>query len=168
MNTLFRPTIESAEQVFFEEIIHGWASAITPRKKEQSPFFGHRVIFPRKRNDSYSLLDMYSVTDESRFFSGTTTLFHFRIPIWRMNYEGWVDRGEEISDFIKEALRTAYKMKDFFGGRGPFTFNSKKFLYKNTPGKNSFSDFHGEEMVFDIRKGIQVEWVRYSGLWLVE
>ena len=75
------------------------------------------------------------------------------VPVWAMQYMGYY--LPEATDFLKEALREAYELKLFVGGRGPREFwgDEGSLLYINEPEPDSlFSNFRGKEKILGSEK----------------
>jgi hypothetical protein len=106
---------------------------------------GAKVI--KYQSGEFHYVDLWYVGQESEHSFGQTTIWHNEIPIWGMQFGGYYP--EDVIEFLKDALRAAYSVKAFHGGRGLPTFtDNQKFTYTNHTEINEFTSFAGQECIY--------------------
>lgn len=121
-----------------------------------------------------SYRDIYWTNGER---SGGTTLIHEHGKlVWIMSYNGWCQNNDpEVLTFLKQALRSAYEQRLFYGGRGRSAYYQTKqgmpgLVYHNWPDfglDNGFREFHGREHIQRFPDVVNtLFWHRYQGLLL--
>ena len=133
------------EKVFFDSMLNGYVSK-RPLKTTDKGIPGSKLI--KYRDGHWRVLDTYSTTKESGYSGGTTYIFYFATLVWMMQY--WGMYPEHLTPLLKEALRTTYEKRVFYGGRGPKEYDFPKaqgLRYKNHVVDSRFTHFHGEETI---------------------
>ncbi|MDO8569510.1 MAG: DUF5680 domain-containing protein [bacterium] len=154
--------LRGIQDIFFGAMANGYAQNTPktsivglPGSKMISSELGH-----------YKVVDCYFVNPHSDKSTGQTIIWDNNVPVWTMYYGG---RYAEIAiPFLKECLHRAYVTKRrFYGGRGPYFVRGKRFTYVNDVRRDSFSDFEGDEFVFDLSEQcLGHHW--YRGISLLE
>jgi hypothetical protein len=144
-------TISALEQFYCEAALATYAG--NARYKISSEFPGLK-IYEYERPSEFLYQDSY--VSSGRRFAGETKLYCHKnglwLPIWVMQYRGFETTDDkQVTEFLKEALRTAYTKGDSKGGRGPLHYDvAGDLIYYNTLGGYHF-DFDGKEEIFNLR-----------------
>jgi hypothetical protein len=151
---------QAVMHAFFEAMAAGWAQ---DAQKDSVLAFPQMKAIPFVLGD-FRVMDAYYVGDRG-LSSGTTTIWLQDKPVWIMHYGGHYP--DVAMGFLKECLLEAYvRRREFFGGRGPYFVRGERFTYVNRVASEAFSDFEGEERVFDLdNREIGSHW--YRGMSLV-
>jgi hypothetical protein len=143
-----------AEEIFFVAMLDGYAGDKKNSVKTVDED-GYKII--TFVAGIYKVVDRYCVTPISNFSAGTTTIFyrpseiHQWMPVWWMSYAG--NYPKKVIPFLKTALKQAYEMGEFIGGRGlvdPFIDKEHSLIYENDVRSYSgghFEYFGGEEKI---------------------
>lgn len=132
------------KDIFFDAKACGWSADAQKIKSIEFP--GSKII-PFTCGD-FRVIDCYVVNPDSDISAGTTTIWHKNKPVWVMNYGGWY--AKLAIPFLKSCLQMAYvQERCFYGGRGPKFVRGERFTYVNRIERDNFSDFVGEEKIFD-------------------
>lgn len=143
---------------FFKAMNDGYASGIKANKVTILRILGAKVVI--YRNKPFTVIDLWFVTGFSTFSWGMTVILCEGFPVWVMQYYGHYQKA--TLPFLKEALRSTYKLLVFRGGRGDETFESDTYTYSNA-ASGSFSDFSGYESIRERESGQSVGFHRYHG-----
>ena len=149
--------------IFFEAMNVGYATDAP--KKQSILWLPNNQTIEYKRGQ-WRVVDTYHVTQLGPRSGGTTLIAYEETPIWMMQYFGEYEK--EAIQCLKAALRTAYENKQFFGGRGPESFQCGEYVYTNSSPRNvwrnhNFGDrFNGEEEICDSRARLY-GWHTYQG-----
>lgn len=157
------PDLRRIYDVFFDAMGNGYArNDIEPTSIVELP--GSKLI-PFVSGE-YKVTDCYFVSPRSDKSGGFTTIYHEDDPVWMMHYGG---RYAKIAiPFLKQCLHRAYVgERRFYGGRGPHFVRDERFTYINMVRRESFTDFEGEEKIFDA-DGHEVGHHRYGGMSLLK
>lgn len=152
--------IRGIENVFFKAMANGYAQNV---KKDTIDGLPHSEVIAFELGD-YRVVDFYFTTPHSDKSVGQTIVWHQDVPVWTMHYGG---RYAKIAiPFLKECLHRAYvKERRFYGGRGPYFVRGDRFTYINQVRRESFTDFEGEEQVFDLsEQNLGHHWYRGMSL----
>ncbi|MEK7461523.1 MAG: DUF5680 domain-containing protein [Patescibacteria group bacterium] len=139
--------LRSVQDAFFMAMAGGWAQ---DARKIQVPELPGSKGVPFVWGD-FRILDCYLVTTYSERSAGMTVIWCHDQPVWVMYYGGWY--AKVAIPFLKSCLQRAYVYEHrFYGGRGPVFVRDERFTYVNKIERNDFSDFAGEERVFDLNE----------------
>jgi hypothetical protein len=134
--------LEGAKQAFFKAMMDGYAGDRKNSIKTTTPD-GYKTI--EFTDGEFKVVDRYCITPDSDHSAGTTTIFFKNVPVWWMSYGRRYPKN--TISFLKEALKKAYGVGEFCGGRGPDFFTKDSLQYHNA-WAGDFSRFQGGEEVF--------------------
>jgi hypothetical protein len=155
-------TLAGAKDAFFKAMAAGWAGEVT-QKTTIPEFPGSKIII--FECDGYKVVDAYLSNPDSHKSNGSTTIWYKGVPVWVMTYQGYYDKV--ALPFLKECLLQAYVTeRKFYGGRGPGLVRGEGFTYTNQIAPTAFTNFEGEEHVFDL-KGRPRGYHSYRGMSLL-
>ena len=134
------------EDVFFEAMMAGYASAKKIKKVSIAELPGSKLITPFERGP-WKVADPYLVTPLSSYSGGMTVISYEGVPVWMMQYFG--QYFEEAIPCLKAALRACYGKSEFQGGRGPERFMRNGYVYENPDEffPKDFKLFRGDDLV---------------------
>jgi len=154
--------LKEIQGFFFEMMLAGYASGKEPESFIRFP--GHRGAkrISYQETGGWNVTDEWEPTNSGDGSKGTTTIYKDGYPVWEMHY--WGEYPKKCIPFLKLAIANNYKKQIWLGGRGPYEFADKDWLYHNSPaGKHSFLNFHGHEFIVNKSLGKKVGWHSYIG-----
>lgn len=152
IQNLPRPIIH-ARQTFFQLLLSGYASAITPviaHRFEGDPGTKRNIW---KDEAGWLGIDEWRTSALGDGSNGTTSIYQKNTLLWEMQYGG--SYPEHVIPFLREALLFNYNQLAWYGGRGPKVYWIDKYRYFNKlgPGSN-FTSFHGQEVIEEEIEGV--------------
>jgi len=155
-----------AKETFFRAMERGYASDTPMVRPIGLP--GHKLY--EYAEGRYIVTDCYWKTPHSAYSGGTTLIYVDGSPIWSMRYFGRYDKA--AIPFLKSVLAEEYRMRRFFGGRGPQKVHDfvgeSAATYHNTCLRPEFDQFNGRESIYEIETRYEFGYHSYEGGWLVE
>lgn len=161
-----RAILHGAGKAFFEAMLAGYAGGEKGGgivRIENGG--GYKIIEFTSQN--YKVVDRYCTTPHSKYSAGTTTILFESAPVWWMSYAGLYP--ETLIPFLKTALKKAYEVEEFNGGRGPRILRDEEssLTYINV-STGGFHRFQGREEIHDRRTGLTLGFHEYFGMGLIE
>ncbi|MCG2687297.1 hypothetical protein L6260_00620 [Candidatus Parcubacteria bacterium] len=147
--------IEELQAFFFRAMLQGWITGKKAKPIEGLP--GYKGFRHQEDAGGYKLLLVDAwCSGMDDYSSGFTTIYTspkdtddgkpIWTPVWTMNYMGHYDEGEII--VVMDALRQAYRTRQFIGGRGLNSVRCGNLRYSNRTGRTAcFESFDGVEHV---------------------
>ena len=157
---------KEVKDVFFEAMCAGYVSEQKIQKQHTLEFPGCKCIEFVK--DKFRVQDNYCVSSTNDMSSGCITIWHEDVTIWTMSYGGCYPK--KYIPFLKHALKSAYTIRYFNGGRGPYLLRDQigweSLVYRNNVAtKSDFSLFSGMEHIEDDNKVVGFHY--YFGMSLI-
>ena len=127
------------KEFFCEVMLNGYVRGKTSKKEGRWPEYAQACL------GDYVIIDEWSVTPQTDYFQGQTTISFKGRAVWRMTYEGRYPK--EVTEFLKMSLLKACEHGEFWGGRGPFRFSQGSWEYRNSAEQGRFEEFSGREQI---------------------
>ncbi len=161
--------IQELLDFFFRASINGYASGKEPKIISAYPGGKGYFLCEQIKEKLYVYQNVYFSVGDGKSFGLILISINGEL-VWYMRYSGKCYQkfvGEiKVTDVLKKALLNAYQKKSFLGGRGTSNFRIRYLDYHNSPLKNFFEEFHGEDMIHDVAPNHYPEkifWHKYEG-----
>ncbi len=153
------PFIEKITRFYFQASLSGFVNNGVYSTDLENPA---RYTF-RKTIDEFTLEDVFTTHEGSRYAAGQTTIFLDKTPVWVMQYGGHYLQA--AIPCLQAALRGAYVKNLFIGGRGLELMIFGAYYYVNR-AVGDFTEFKGREEIFDIVNVQSAGYHTYQG-WML-